>query len=138
RYATGGNGRRLLLATAGLPQQMHGASIADGLAKQKRLVCEGPWDGMALWEALGGNLEDTLILAVPGCGSFRSAWAPLFTSRDVAFLYDSDHPKLRCSACAKSWSKVLYQQCPECDGPLSGPEVEPAGFAGMRRAAATL
>lgn len=76
--------------------------------------CEGPWDGMALWETLGqakhagsngdgklaltGTSSSSLlatanVYAVPGCTSFSADWTPLFTGRRVAVLFDSDHPR---------------------------------------------
>lgn len=60
-------------------------------------VCEGPWDGVALWHALGGleaaRREGVGVVAVPGAGVFLNAWLPLFKGKEVVLLYDNDHPR---------------------------------------------
>lgn len=35
------------------------------------VVCEGPWDGMALWEVLGDEMGNVNVIAVPGCNVWR-------------------------------------------------------------------
>jgi len=120
------NGKRRLLATPTLKHQLH------GIQKPKAEIvylCEGPWDGMALWElfrrtkvvddglALTSHerrsvLANTCVLAVPGCNVFDEKWTSLFSSKQVHLLYDSDHPPTQ-----KKTGKLL----------------DPPGFAGMRR-----
>lgn len=60
-------------------------------ARPNVVVCEGPWDGMALWELWGDR--DTNIVAVPGCGSWRSEWSEMCRGKVVTLMYDSDHPR---------------------------------------------
>jgi energy-coupling factor transporter ATP-binding protein EcfA2 len=110
RYAKLGDKYRLL-ATPGLPHQLHGtnAELFDA-DKAMVYVCEGPWDAMALWEVAGkakpangalvqtGDKRSSLlgsgnVLAVPGCSTFLESWRPMFKGKSVVFLYDNDHPK---------------------------------------------
>lgn len=57
-------------------------------------VCEGPWDGMALWEvARAANLAPTTIIAVPGCNQWRDEWTDLCAGKNVRLWFDSDHPR---------------------------------------------
>lgn len=120
-----------LLPTPTLGHALHG--VCD---KSKPIVwiCEGPWDGVSLWEVLSqckstdtgfaqtanpkaSLLADSCVLAVPGCSVFNEAWLPLFAGKIVNLMYDSDHPK---------------------PNPKTGVLVEPAGYAGMLRVAKML
>lgn len=76
-------------------------------------LCEGPWDAMALWQALrqlkwtngpGSELvktsnesksllADTNVLAVPGCTTFKASWCEVFGGKKVVLLFDNDHPR---------------------------------------------
>lgn len=116
RSAAGRNGQRpgkwLLLATAEMGHGLFGVNLLDP-TRDKVFICEGPWDGMALWEVLGGAEN---VLAVPGCQTFYKSWVSLLAGKDVALLYDSDRPK----------------SLP--NGGMS----PPAGLTGMRRAAGVL
>jgi hypothetical protein len=69
-------------------------------ARPNIVVCEGPWDGMALWEVWDrGNHEgpwsggDTNIVAVPGCSVWRDEWTEMCRGKCVTLMYDSDHPR---------------------------------------------
>jgi ribosomal protein L37AE/L43A len=125
--------RSLLMPTPGLGHQMFGRNLvredSDAI-----YVCEGPWDGMALWEAMGhckrveGGLASTAsssssllgeagVIAVPSCSTFLEGWLPLFDGKRVTLLYDNDHPGVH---------------------PRTGKPVPPAGWAGMARAAGLL
>lgn len=123
----------LLLATPTFGHGLFGVDLYDK-KKAQVYVCEGPWDAMALWETMGeaketsdglagtANRDRSLlgsasVLAVPGCGVFRSDWLPLFEGKDVVLMYDSDHPK---------------------EHPKTGATIAPAGYAGMVRAAGVL
>ncbi len=53
-------------------------------------VCEGPWDGMAIWEV--GRTPDTNIVAVPGCNAWRDEWSEMCRGKNVTLMFDSDHP----------------------------------------------
>ncbi len=53
-------------------------------------ICEGEWDAVALnWLLLRSN-EEGVVVGVPGAGTFKDAWVPLFAGRDVVVLYDND------------------------------------------------
>lgn len=106
----------VLLPTPGIwaDGRSHGIHMAVGSfnpAKPNALVLEGPWDGMAWWETarmsklIDGTLEptgqesasllkDTNVFAVPGCTTFPDHWLTLFRSKEVAFGFDSDHPRV--------------------------------------------
>lgn len=68
---------------------------------RKVYLCEGVWDGMALWEclaALDGNASNSskstwAVLAVPGCKIFSKFWTSLFSKKSVYLLFDNDHPQ---------------------------------------------
>lgn len=100
--------------------------------KNKRTeFCEGPFDGMVLYEAMKSHcdkgsgkfvptskpqrslLRGRNIVAVPGCETFLDKWAFYFKGHDARFWYDSDHPRKH---------------------PKLEKLIEPAGYAGMRRA----
>lgn len=106
--------RSLLIPTPTLGHQLHGVNLYD---KEKSIVylCEGPWDGMVLWEWLRGKklvngpegqttlastanqeaslIGDASVLAVPGCQVFDDSWLSLFAGKVVNLMYDNDHPK---------------------------------------------
>lgn len=54
------------------------------------VVCEGPWDGMALWEVWASD-GATNIVAVPGCNVWRDEWTQLCKGKFVTLMFDSDH-----------------------------------------------
>jgi len=95
-----GEWRRRLLPTPGVHTEGHAhgmfGSFPLDLSRTKLLVCEGPWDGMILWEALQGceeKEEQPQVLATPGCNVFSEPWCSLFAGKDVSLLFDNDHPK---------------------------------------------
>lgn len=128
------NGSWKLLATKGLSHGLFGAHLykAD---KDANDLCEGPWDGMALWEVkrhakyndVGsvirtGNVKSSLyastnILATPGCLNFSDKWCKLFANKDVSILYDNDH---------------------ERNHPKTGSVIESPAFKGVKRVAGAL
>jgi hypothetical protein len=127
------DGKRRLLPTPTLGHQLHGVNLYDASCTNIYL-CEGPWDGMALWEVLGqckrteqgliatGSREksllgDACVLAVPGCNTFMESWLPLFSGKVVHLLYDSDHPRIN---------------------EKTGKPVAPAGLTGLQRVAKIL
>lgn|SRR3990167_3495869 len=79
------------------------------------LVCEGPWDGMALWEVWDRSAGDTNIVAVPGCTTWRDEWTAMCRGKHVTLMYDSDHPR-----------------------PIVAGRVSRAGYDGMARVAKRL
>lgn len=54
------------------------------------ILCEGPWDGMALWEVDRGKHQ---VFATPGCNVFNEKWLPLFQDDQVTLMFDNDHPR---------------------------------------------
>lgn len=86
-------GKRKLLPTPEMHHQLHGVNLYDK-KRSKVYLTEGPWDGMALWEALRiANDREANVLAAPGCMVFFKHWLPLFAGKDVVLCYDSDHPR---------------------------------------------
>jgi len=77
---------RLLETTGGklsfiVPEMVYGSDTL--------WVCEGAWDGMALWEALEAlNLREDVV-ASPGAGTFPGD-LERFYGKDVVFVYDND------------------------------------------------
>lgn len=137
RYVPISNGRRkmALLAT---PELKHGLHMpAQGLdsSKPDLVICEGPWDAMALWEVMkcakanddgslsltGSDISSltarTNIIAAPGCAVFTDTWNRLASGKTVYLAYDNDHPRTN---------------------PQTNARIEPAGWAGMRRVANVL
>ena len=134
RYLHTAKGARLL-PTPTMGHQLHGANLYSA-SKPLVYVCEGPWDALALWEALSmaksttdderlaptANLNASLlaqanVLAVPGCNTFAKAWLPLFADKVVVLMYDNDHPRTH---------------------PTTGKDVAPAGYAAVQRVAGLL
>lgn len=122
-----------LLPTPTLGHQLHGINLWD---ERKPIVylCEGPWDGMALWELLtkAKNSESHLVptssieyslyasanvIAVPGCRVFFESWASIFENKIVNLMFDSDHSR-------------KHQK--------TGHLIEGAGYNSMKRIAETL
>jgi len=58
-------------------------------------LVEGEWDRMAMWEILKDTEldQDTITLAVPGAGVFRSDWQFYFMGKIVHVCYDNDYDK---------------------------------------------
>lgn len=125
------DGSRRLLPAAELGHKIHGANLYDD-GKPSVIIAEGPWDGMALWEALGAAKQDddglsptgaesssllatTNVIAMPGCKSFLEPWATYFGGKRVVLIYDSDFPR-----------------------EVSGRKMPPDGSEGMRRVASML
>lgn len=125
-------GKSTLYPTPSLPHAILGMG-AYRRAKKWVYVCEGPWDGMALQEALTVAKYDSnedkysytlnpevclfaecSVLAYPGCGSIGEPfkrWLPLFADKGIFLLGDSDYP----------------QQ-------VRGAPTVPAGYAAVKRA----
>lgn len=109
--------RMVLWATPGLSHGLLGANTWNDKATEVR-VCEGPWDGIALWEVMGlcraskeaglagaaaglvetanpesSLLKDCNVVATPSCGVFREEWVRSMVGKRVCLLYDNDHPR---------------------------------------------
>jgi hypothetical protein len=119
-------------AVKGMYHKIFGMPV---FAKQRGTVyvCEGPWDGMALWESLRAAkwaddnsrlmytanpltslLADANVIAVPSAYTYNVKWNSVFAGKRVVLCYDNDHPRTH---------------------PRTGQKVKPAGLDGMRRAA---
>lgn len=127
------SGKKRLLPTPTLHHQIHGMNLFD-LSKPEIRVCEGPWDGMALWEMMSqakqtesglaltsgeSSLSLTAecnVIAMPGCEVFNEDWSSLFTGKRVTLMYDSDHPREQ----------------------PNGRVIPPAGWSGIQRIAGLL
>jgi hypothetical protein len=127
-------GRMVLMATQELPHQMFGMHLFNPKGKDVYL-CEGPWDGMALWESLrmvksngAGGLTQTgnpavslgegcSVVAVPGCNVFADQWRNAFKGKRVHLMYDNDYPRKH---------------------PKTGAPIPPTGYAAMKRVAGVL
>jgi hypothetical protein len=115
-YQNTKDGKRLI-PTPSLGHQLFGVNQFSK-EKEKIYLCEGPWDAMALWETFQGTAgEKSNVLGVPGCNTFKEAWAPLFSGKDVNILFDNDHPR---------------------EHPKTGYTIEPAGYQGALRTAGIL
>lgn len=66
----------------------------DRLAKAAKgapiWVCEGEWDTMALTWLLRRFKEPGVVVGVPGAGTFKDEWVPLFRGRNVVLVFDAD------------------------------------------------
>lgn len=126
------SGKGILYPTPTLGHGFHRA--AWDAKRQEVWVVEGPWDGMALQEAMAHARRDpdglafttsgstvarqVNVMAVPGCGSIGDPfkrWSPVLGGKRVSLLFDSDHPREH-----------------------NGKVVEPAGFTAIKRAVGLL
>lgn len=86
----------LLLPTPGVwPEgKVHALHLSVGDFDPTRpnvSVCEGPWDGMAMWEVVRPR-PDCNVVAVPGCNVWRDEWTEMCRGKHVTLWFDSDHP----------------------------------------------
>lgn len=105
---------RCLPATPGVWEEGKALGLFGGqlLAGNKLdlFICEGPWDAMALWEALkiaklgdeglsvtgneGSSLAATSnVIGIPGVKSWQARWNVVATGKRVFLPFDNDHPK---------------------------------------------
>lgn len=61
--------------------------------RDKIIVTEGPWDGMALWETHREVWGSANFIAAPGATTWREEWSKMCAGKQVVLLYDSDHPR---------------------------------------------
>ncbi len=115
QYRNTADGKRLL-PTPTLGHQLFGVSLFD-VSQTTTYLCEGPWDGMALWEILRGTGSLENVVAVPGCNVFKEKWALLFAGQDVKILFDNDCPRKH---------------------PKSNKKIDPPGYTGALRTAQIL
>ena len=86
--------RKAVIAPPGLSHQMFGM----GLWKKENLdvhICEGPWDGPALYGDLKKERKtnDYNVVSIPGINVFKDRWLNTFKSKNVKIYFDNDHPK---------------------------------------------
>ena len=55
-------------------------------------VCEGEWDGLALWQQLQELGVDHGVVSVSGASSFPRKATEAFVQREVRLVYDNDEP----------------------------------------------
>jgi len=68
-------------------------NATDALHKEKIYICEGEWDGIAMYEILSlVNKNIDGVVAVPGAGTFKPDWIDLLQDKRVIALYDNDQP----------------------------------------------
>jgi len=92
------DGSQVLMPTPGVwPEgRAHALHMAVGSfdpARSALVVCEGPWDGVVLWEVYRDEFGDANVVAVPGCNVWRDEWTAFCRGKAVTLLYDSDHPR---------------------------------------------
>lgn len=101
-----------LYATAGLGHGLFGINALP-TDYQTIDICEGPWDGMAWYQATESR-KGHAVIAVPGCNQWKPEWNKLIAGKDVRILFDSDYPKTN--------SKT-------------GQQMQPVGFCATKRLA---
>ena len=67
-----------------VPQEMRGSEII--------WLCEGEWDGMALWEILELTSQDGEVWATPGASNLPKHCVEMFLDKDVIVVFDNDGP----------------------------------------------
>ena len=67
-------------------------------------LCEGEWDGMALWEALREAEVEDDILCAPGASVIPNAVLDMLSRRRVIVVYDHDEAGFR--GCAKLYKRL--------------------------------
>lgn len=77
----------------GYSHALHAPSSDFDPDRPNIVVCEGLWDGMALWEVLSEEMGDCNVIAVPGCNVWRDEWSELCRGKNVTIMFDSDHPR---------------------------------------------
>lgn len=145
---------KVLYPTPELSHHLHGVNLYDP-AKPTVYFCEGVWDGIALWEILSKTkmVEDKYVptsnedvsllnkinvLASPGANVFQESWLELFAGKNLTMFPDSDHEKVVCRDCKKSYSTTTHKCCPTCKKVTIKPVIAPAGYAGLRRNVETI
>lgn len=80
-----------MMASLGCSTGLWGAERLKKADKSQPVyVCEGEWDGMALYWLLRSLSKAGVVVAVPGANTFKNEWVPLFEGRIVYACYDND------------------------------------------------
>lgn len=82
------DGKYRLMATPGV--EGLGVYVVGTPVDGSLYVIEGAWN-LAAWHAC---VPDAAVIAVPGHGQWKEGWGKFTAARDVAILYDNDHPKV--------------------------------------------
>ncbi len=93
RYVVLKSGKSLMIPTPKVETEQEQGIFGLNLFDRKKkdvYICEGPWDGMVLWELLKRSVN---VIAVPGCNVFLPSWLSFLRGLNVHFCYDNDHPK---------------------------------------------
>lgn len=143
---------RRLLPTPTMGHHLFGMNLFDETADET-YICEGPWDGPALWQSMGSHkfgktrllrtkhrdrslLQRVNVLAMPGIQSFVEGWCEIFDGVHTVFMFDNDHPKHRCAKCRETYPYVdgdgdKRTKCPKCKSKLT--VIAPAAFQAVQR-----
>lgn len=107
------------LWTEGKIHALHLASKDVDPSCQTIYVCEGPWDGMALWEVVRSSQVGSAaqVIAVPGCNVWRDEWTEFCRGKTVVLLFDNDHPREHVPG---HWSRAGYDGMVRIARRLSG------------------
>jgi hypothetical protein len=133
-----GTWKKRLLPTPGVwpdgrVHALHMSPADVGGDRQEVWICEGCWDGMALWEVARsckwgvGGLEYTgnpassllstaNIIAVPGCNVWRDEWSELCRGKHVLTMFDSDHPRTINGRTLRAGFDATYRLCKRLSG----------------------
>jgi hypothetical protein len=79
--------------TTGCHASMYGLWLLpkDIESYSKVYITEGEWDTMVLMEIFNTlKIKDSIVIGVPGAGTFKSDIIPYLTGKDVYLLYDND------------------------------------------------
>lgn len=76
--------------TSGLP--LHIWRLEHYTGRGPIYLCEGEWDAIALERLRKKVQKPGTVLAVPGAGTFKQDWVPLFQDREVNICFDHDNP----------------------------------------------
>ena len=80
---------RRVMSTSGSKSSLTG--IVNG--RSSRIwICEGEWDGMALWECLKKSKSPDSVVCLPGANNFPNHAIDLFADKEVFVCLDNDTP----------------------------------------------
>ena len=84
-------GSKKILSTSGCRTQLFGSDrLANSPAGTPVWLTEGEWDAMMLDHVFRTARSEDVVVGVPGAGTFKREWAPLFEGRVVNIVYDND------------------------------------------------
>jgi hypothetical protein len=84
---------KMMMSTAGCKVQLWmGDKLAEAPEGTRVWLCEGEWDAIAMmWLLKEMEVDDDVVVAVPGAAVFKSHWADLFRNKQVITCYDADN-----------------------------------------------